>query len=173
MRKLNKIPELTADIIEKFENNVFYASPCGCHYWTRPLHKSGYAYLYFKGTTYLVSRLAYTIYKGPIPQGFYICHHCDNPACVNPNHLFAGTPKQNVIDMLNKKRNTPLRGENNGQAKLSNKQADEVKRLHKEGKTQVEISRIFGVHKSTIHLIVSNKKRSKQYEQQDRIGSRV
>jgi AraC-like DNA-binding protein len=58
----------------------------------------------FKGRPYLVHRFIYECYFGIIPKGLYICHDCDNPKCVNPNHLFKGTQIQNMHDMIHKGR---------------------------------------------------------------------
>jgi hypothetical protein len=76
----------------------------------------------------LAHRVAYFIAYGAIPDGMFVCHKCDNPSCCNPDHLFLGTPKDNVQDMIGKSRNVTisLKGEENPNAKFSNEDVIEI-----------------------------------------------
>lgn len=81
----------------------------GCWTWNRPVYGAGYPYLYVgpkkKRTALRASRVAWELAHGPIPSGHYVCHHCDTPSCVRIDHLFLGTPKDNMADMTRKGRN--------------------------------------------------------------------
>jgi hypothetical protein len=78
----------------------------GCWEWKGDLHPNGYAYTTNHETEkkYHVHRVSYEIFKGRIPEGLYICHHCDNKSCCNPEHLWAGTAKENMQDAKRKGR---------------------------------------------------------------------
>ena len=75
-----------------------------CWNWDLYKNKGGYGTAMIAGCGYRAHRLSYAIFKGPVPQGYLICHACDNPSCVNPSHLWAGTPKDNTLDMMRKGR---------------------------------------------------------------------
>ena len=76
----------------------------GCWNWKASFHRDGYGFFRFEGKMQLAHRVSYKLFKGPIPEKMYICHTCDNPACINPSHLFLGTQKDNMDDMKRKGR---------------------------------------------------------------------
>lgn len=96
-------------------------------------------------------RLSYQLFKGDIPLSHEICHKCDNPCCINPDHLFAGTRQDNVDDRERKGRNVVPRGENNGRAKLT---AHDVRAARIErsvnGTSYRKLADKYGVAKRTI-----------------------
>lgn len=92
--------------IEKYKDQE------GCWVWEGKTDKAGYGRLWISDHPYQedqAHRASYEYHVGPIPESRIICHHCDNPPCVNPAHLFIGTPKDNTSDMISKDRHA--RGE--------------------------------------------------------------
>lgn len=79
----------------------------GCRLWTGRPGGPGYGEVAIGGKRYLAHRLAYETFVGPIPEGkeFYVCHKCDNPLCIEPEHLFLGTVFTNTVDCVRKGRN--------------------------------------------------------------------
>lgn len=76
----------------------------GCWLWTKARGKKGYGQIWVDGKTARVSRVAFVVFKGAIPDGLDVLHSCDNPPCFNPEHLFAGTQSENVKDSVRKGR---------------------------------------------------------------------
>jgi hypothetical protein len=80
----------------------------GCWLWTGTINKAGYGQITpRKGHKALAHRLSWMMLRGDIPPGMCVLHHCDNPPCVNPEHLFIGTAKDNMQDMYRKGRARP------------------------------------------------------------------
>jgi hypothetical protein len=101
-------------------------------------------------------RLAYEQEYGPLPESKpFACHHCDNPPCVRPSHLFAGSHQDNMDDCKNKGR--MLAGENSPQAKLTLKQARKIRSLYVAGThSQEELGKQFGLSQVAVGRIVRN-----------------
>ncbi len=77
--------------------------------WRGAKNRKGQGVVRYEGHNWVTSRLAWTLTHGQIPLRMYVCHHCDNASCINPEHLFIGTPKDNTQDMIRKGRRRPER----------------------------------------------------------------
>ncbi len=109
-----------------------------------------------KGKFMLIHRFVYEEIKGPIPESMCVCHSCDNPPCINPNHLFLGTHKDNMADMAKKDRAYRTIGEKSGVCKLSKEQVSTIK---KDSRKQIEIAEEYGLSKSHVSMIKNYKTR--------------
>lgn len=88
-----------------------------CWLWTGTRDGHGYGFLWVRRRHVRATRLSYALHHGSIPEGLSVCHHCDTPPCVRPDHLFAGTPKDNMDDRQRKGRQA--KGERYGNTKLT------------------------------------------------------
>jgi len=107
--------------ILKFEQSFSPKPSTGCYIWEEGKDKDGYGLFYANGKTYKAHRVSYFLVHGD-PTGLCVCHSCDNPSCVNPDHLFLGTVNDNNQDRhkKGKSRNKPTPGESHNMAKLTN-----------------------------------------------------
>lgn len=98
MRK-KKTEKQRKTFADRFWARVETGDPSECWPWTGPLSKSGYGSVSLGNKNFITSRIAYELTKGPIPEGLNACHHCDNPKCCNPQHLYPGTHEENMEDI--------------------------------------------------------------------------
>lgn len=111
------MPRWTKTIHERFFDKVDKTDACWI--WKGSKNQKNYGMFVYKGRVHMAHRVAYMEWKGEIPDGRLVCHTCDNPSCVNPDHLFVGSNQDNMDDMKAKGRQKSLSGEENKNSKLT------------------------------------------------------
>jgi hypothetical protein len=122
-----------------------------CWLWTGAVTADGYGHTTIEGKNFRTHRLAWELANEPIPLGLSVCHHCDTPLCVRPDHLFIGTMADNQTDMVQKGRQAA--GQRNGQAKLTNEQARTIRKRLANGESNRRLAAEYGVGYHTIWQI--------------------
>jgi hypothetical protein len=123
----------------------------GCFLWTGYLAPNGYGELRIDGSKMSAHRASWVLHRGQIPGGMFVCHKCDNRACVNPDHLFLGTQKDNMRDAASKGRMNPnQKGERNRAAKLKQ---DDVLFIRKSSERGVALALRFNVSQALVTMI--------------------
>jgi HNH endonuclease len=126
----------------------------GCIEWTGCRTTSGYGRITIGYITKRVHRVSYEFSIGPIPSDMCVLHRCDNPPCLNPDHLFLGTNKENTHDMLAKGRHNPPVGERNGNTKLTPQQ---VLKIRVDTRSCAAIAEEYGISTSMVWNIRTRK----------------
>ena len=129
-----------------------------CWLWQGMKATGGYGAIKFKGKHFKAHRVVYARVFGPLPEGKMICHHCDNPPCVNPFHMFLGDHLLNAQDMRAKGRARDVCGEDHHKAKLCEEQVRLIRKLStgKHGEKE-RLGRLFKVNGGTIGRILRGK----------------
>lgn len=131
-----------------------------CWEWTANLDKDGYGQIWVdkQRRRARAPRVAWELYIGPIPPKQCVLHHCDNPKCVRPSHLFLGSVCDNNQDRARKGRSAvniyPLPGERNPHAKLTNRQAQEIRFKYQTGLTQTALAAQYGLSQVAVSRVV-------------------
>jgi len=137
-----------ASLAERFWSRVDKTD--GCWAWTGTVESGGYGALSWEGHKRRAPRLSWELHYGPIPPGLFVCHHCDNPPCVRPDHLFVGTLADNNHDRDAKGRQVSLSGERHGMAKLTSAWARVIKASTE---SHAALARLYGVDESTVRAV--------------------
>ena len=123
---------------------------------------SDYGSVWFRGKRHKANRLSYESFIGPIPEKMCVLHKCDVPACCNPEHLFLGTKKDNVTDMIEKNRAYRGQAKQGAKSHLAKLKSDDVLSIRKlyaaGGISQSQLGKMFGVQQSTIFKLVHNQR---------------
>ncbi len=144
---------------QRFLSKVRIQKESRCWEYVGCLTEFGYGRFGYSRKIYLAHRFSYLLYIGDIPSNMYVCHKCDNPKCVRPDHLFIGTPAENIQDSVKKGRLNF--GTINGMCRYTPKQVQEVRDLYKNGLKQMEICKLTKMSFQHVHSIVRNKRRTK------------
>lgn len=97
-------PKTLKTFEQKLEEYTIPIPECGCWIWLAAQSSSGYGRTCINQIFIVAHRASWEYHNGPIPEGMHVLHKCDTPLCVNPNHLFLGTLKDNTQDAIRKKR---------------------------------------------------------------------
>ncbi len=143
-------------IQERFDEKLIPEPYSGCYLWFGAHDRQGYGRISVggrSGQAQVSHRIAWQLHRGEIPNGLDVCHTCDTPECVNPDHLFVGTRRDNMQDAANKGRTTI--GERNPQSKLTEAQVLEIRSSPESRKV---LAQRYGVLPNAISRIKSRKR---------------
>ena len=130
---------------QRFE--TFFTKTESCWDWEGSLRGKGYGGFRQNNKMYIASRVSYELYKNPIPEGLLVCHTCNNPKCVNPNHLYLGTYQENTQQAVKEGRQYIPKGVENGSAKLTEEQ---IFLIREDPRSQRTIAKEYGI--SQLHV---------------------
>lgn len=146
-------PRVLSSLRERFDARCGAAGDDDCWNWTGMIDAKGYAIIWDGKKTLRANRVSYALHVGEPPPDLLVCHHCDNPSCVNPSHLFLGTAADNNADRDAKGRHGhgPLpAGEKHPAAKLTNADVRDIRAALASGGSWRRTAKRFGVSKKTI-----------------------
>lgn len=146
---------ISPDYFSAFMSKVTIDTETGCWVWMACRDSNGYGRVRFCGETRLAHRVSLSIHRKEHLCNFHVLHRCDNPPCVNPEHLLLGTNADNVADMVAKGRNVVLRGPQKFLAKLTLEDLRDVRLRLDAGETRRSIANIYDIHETQISRIAT------------------
>lgn len=159
-------PKIDPEI--RFWMNV-RSSRDSCWEWQAAKNREGYGWFTpARGGQCGAHRFSYQLHFGPISKGMFVCHRCDNPPCVRPDHLFLGTNAENICDAIQKGRKAAIRGSAHGISRLTEEDVRLMRTLYdsapsvgnsgrKANRTVIELAEKFNVSKTTVQLVCLRK----------------
>ena len=135
----------------RFEEHHIPEPNTGCWLWLAQVTSKGYGCFWFRNYPWRAHRAAWVLFRGEIPEGVQVLHRCDNPSCVNPEHLFLGTNADNMRDRDTKGRANQRRGEQHPYATFTEAQ---VHAIRADPRSMLEIAAAYGRPYMTIYQIV-------------------
>ena len=157
------ITGIVKSLEDRFWEKVDKKGPDDCWEWRGAKTRKGYGEIHDGDRTLRANRVSWEIANGPIPKGngyhgTCVLHHCDNPGCVNPTHLFLGTVADNNHDREKKGRSVYVRGERQGSAKLTVRNIHTIRQMLRGGVSRRVIANKYGVAQCTIGDINTGRK---------------
>jgi len=146
---------LTDEEWQRFRDKFSVGDPDTCWPWKAGHFTDGAGNFYLRKKYMRAPRVAYELSNGPVKGGLHVLHHCDNPGCVNPRHLYLGTNYDNIRDRNS--RNRQAKGEGNGRAKLTANNVAAMRIAHKNGASYRYLAYFYGVSPTTIQQAVRGK----------------
>ncbi|MDQ3159462.1 MAG: HNH endonuclease [Pseudomonadota bacterium] len=138
----------TSPLAERFHGRYIPITESGCWVWLSGCFRGGYGAIRHNGKQKKAHRVSWELHHGEIADGFFVCHKCDTPACVNPDHLFLGTPADNSADCVTKERHG--RGERNSRAKITHETATQI---YQDYRSYLAVAAAYGVCQDTVWKI--------------------
>jgi len=124
----------------------------GCIEWMNSRGRGGYGLFELNGKMHMAHKLSYQTHIGPVPDGLFVLHSCDNARCINPDHLHIGTHEDNMREMV--ERNRSVRGEKHALSKLTTESVLRIVEGIKSGMTTIELASEFNICRTTVSSIM-------------------
>lgn len=153
-------------VIARFWAKVRRSSDNECWEWTASRTLGGYGQMEIAGKFWSAHRMAWVVARGQIPDGVFVLHKCDNPKCVNPQHLFLGSAKDNASDRDRKGRGVTCQ-DGKMPVKFTSEQISSIKLDRAGGMKIAELMTKYGISRQYVQRIVSNKRRRITTSQKD------